>query len=157
MKTVTTNVSIDLDEDADNKTTTTIVEEDAPIVLPGADPDIIDEDANPLDKLPAHAKKNADGSVTLPLIYPRSLTTRKDGKLKERNFDELVFHRLVGADQRAIASTSDEMMSVVAFSRSTRINQAVMNALYDKMDAADIANAGRVLNHFLSSGPKIGK
>ncbi|NLS00179.1 hypothetical protein HGP17_25420 [Rhizobium sp. P38BS-XIX] len=157
MKTTGTNIKIDLDEDAGSQTETTIINEDGPIVLTGSNPDIIDEDANPLDKLPAHAKQNSDGSVTLPLYYPKTLTTQKGGQIRERKFEELTFHRLTGADQRAIAATSEEMMSVVAISRSTKLSQAVMNALYDKMDAADIGDAGRVLNHFLSNGPKTGR
>lgn len=157
MKTTGTNVKIDLDEDAGNHAESTIVNEDGPVALPGSNPDIINEDENPLDKLPSHAKKNMDGSVTLPLFYPVKLMTQKGGEVRERRFEELTFHRLSGADQRAIAATSDAMTSVVALARSTRINQAVMNALYDKMDMADLGDAGRVLNHFLSNGPTTGR
>jgi hypothetical protein len=63
-------------------------------------------------------------------------------------FKDLTFHRLLGADQRAIAAAEDKDMAVVSFARSTRINQAVMNALFDRLDASDINYAGRVLNHF---------
>lgn len=150
------HIDIVLDEDAEN-VVTAVIDEDKPVVLSGNDPDIIDEDINPLDKLPDHAVPNDDGSVTLMLAYPKTLATRKDGKVKEREFRELTFHRLNGADQRAIAAASDDMQSVVAFARSTRINQAVMNALFDRMDAADISDGGRVLNHFLTSGSKAQK
>ncbi|MEE9926456.1 MAG: hypothetical protein PBV01_24400 [Brucella anthropi] len=48
-------------------------------------------------------------------------------------------------------------MNVVAFSRSTRISQAIMNVLYDRLDAADITAAAQVLSSFLASGRKTGK
>ena len=38
-----------------------------------------------------------------------------------------------------------------------RLNQAVMNALFDKMDAADIAAGGQVLNSFFATGRTTGK
>ena len=143
---------IDIDLDAETPAVpAAVVDEDRPAALPDS-PDIVDEDVNPLDRLPDHAVKNDDGSVTLPLAYPVPLATRKDGKVRERTYDALTFHRLNGADQRAIGAAPEDMQSVVAFARATRLNQAVMNALFDRMDAADIVDGGRVLNHFLTSG-----
>ncbi|MFC3074693.1 hypothetical protein [Shinella pollutisoli] len=154
-----THVTIDLDEDKPGRTADTdIVEEDAK--LPAGDlvdPDIVDEDLYPEDRLPDRAVRNRDGSVTLPLLYPQTITSRKDGKIREREYRELVFHRLTGADQRAIAAAGDADMAVVAIGQSTKTNLAVMNKLYDKMDAADITAAGQVLNHFLASGQRTGK
>lgn len=159
MKTVPTNtLQIDLDEDAEGvSTSNTVVEEDSVTVIEDGTAEIVDEDIDPLAALPKSAKKNDDGSISLPLEYPVTILSRKDGKVRDRKFEELTFHRLNGANQRAIASATDDMMSVVAFAQSTRINQAIMNALFDKMDAADISNGGRVLNHFLSSGRKTGR
>ncbi len=134
-----------------------IVDEDGPGRGAKRDDDIVDEDVNPDDKLPSHAIQHKDGSVTLPLAWPQTIVSRKDGKVRERKFEELTFFRLTGADHRAIANASQENMSIVAFARSTRINEAVMGRLFDKMDAADITDGGRVLNHFLTSGRKIGK
>jgi len=147
------HLSIDLDEDMP-LSGAAVVDEDRPVAAQDRGSDIVDEDANPLDKLPEHAIQNDDGSVTLALAFPKTLLSRKDGKVRERKFEELTFHRLTGADQRAIAGATEAMQSVVAFAQSTRLNQAVMNALFDKMDAADIADGGRVLNHFLTSGRK---
>lgn len=149
---------IDLDEDAlleeaSNTKTEVIISEDGN----ERNEEIIDEDGSILDKLPKRAIENADGTVTLPLLYPRKLQTKKDGKIREREFKELTFYRLTGADQRAIAAASEEIMSVVAFAQSTKLNQAIMNALFDRMDAADIADGGRVLNHFLTSGQRTGR
>ncbi len=150
------SLTIDLDEDA-GKTVETVVDLDRPVAIGGkVDSDVIDEDTNPLDRLPEDAVRNANGSVTLPLHYEVTLRTKKDGAVKERVFAELIFHRLNGADQRAIAAAGSEHEIAVSFARSTRHNQAIMNALYDKMDLSDIARAGRVLNFFVSNGPKTG-
>lgn len=149
---------IDLDEDALADTATASPDDEVVVEDSGhSTGDIVDEDANVLDKLPARAIENGDGTVSLPLLYPKSVMTKKDGKIRERAFKQLTFHRLTGADQRAIAAASEEMMSVVAFAQSTKISQAVMNKLFDKMDAADIADCGRVLNSFLTSGRKTGR
>ncbi|APY14207.1 hypothetical protein BKD02_07920 [Brucella sp. 09RB8910] len=89
--------------------------------------------------------------------YPRTLEIKKGGKVREEKYSELTFHRLTGADQRAISATSEDSMNVVAFSRSTRISQAIMNVLYDRLDAADITASAQVLSSFLASGRKTGK
>ncbi|WP_026379362.1 hypothetical protein [Afifella pfennigii] len=151
-------VAVDLDDDEETIAETPI-DEDAPVVLAKTDDEVVDEDADldPLDRLPAHARRNVDGSVTLPLLYPTELRTKKDGRIRERKFGELVFHRLTGADQRAIAAASEEMQSIVAFARSTRLNQAVMNALWDRLDGADIAAGGQVINNFFASGRRTGR
>lgn len=149
-------IRIDLDEDADGKPVDT-VDLDSPVSLDGKrESDVIDEDVNPLDRLPDDAVRNRDGSVTLPLNFEVTLRTKKDGAIKERVFKDLVFYRLNGANQRAIAAASDEHQIVVSFACSTRLNQAIMNALYDKMDLSDIARAGRVINFFVTNGPKTG-
>ena len=152
------NLTIDLDEDDPNGTAAsgaeTVINEDATTSL--AD-DIIDEDASADSKLPKRARPNANGSVTLPLFEKVTLTTRKDGKVRERVFSELVFHRFNGADLRAIQATSDAKASIVTFSRSTRISEMVMDKLFDKMDGVDIADGGRIIESFLTSGPKTGR
>lgn len=159
MSGVRKEVAVDLDEDAGaGVADPAVVDEDTPVPAGSAVPvDVVDEDVDPLDKLPPRAVTNADGSVTLPLLYPRELQIRKLGKIRVEKFDSLTFHRLNGADQRAIAATSDDMMSVVAFARSTRISQAVMAALFDKMDGADIAAGGQVLNSFFATGRTTGR
>ncbi len=149
-------LNIDLDEDA-------ILDHGSPAAFPavinedgGAAEAIVDEDGS-LDRLPKEAKRNANGTVTLTLHFPQVLSIRKDSKISERRFETLTFHRLTGRDQRAIASATDEMQTVVALAQSAKLNQAVMNALYEKMDMADITNCGRVLNHFLTNGPTTGR
>jgi len=153
-----TTLRVDIDEDAPNdevvSSAETVINEDA-----GADAtdDIIDEDAKADSKLPKRARPNANGSVTLPLFEKVTLTTKKDGNVRERVFTELVFHRFNGADLRAIQATSDAKASIVTFSRSTRISEMVMDKLFDKMDGVDIADGGRIIETFLTSGPKTGR
>lgn len=150
------HITIDLDEDVASAGTasagTAVIEE-----ADHADADIIDEDGDPRDKLPERAVKHKDGSVTLPLLYPQVLTTRKDGKVREKTYDALTFHRLRGVDQQVIWSMPEEKQVAASFARSTRLPQMVMDALYAKMDLEDITDGGRVLNHFLTSGRKTGR
>ncbi|MDZ7926145.1 MAG: hypothetical protein U5L46_03060 [Agrobacterium sp.] len=154
----TKNVTIDLDEDEPSgevlSNTETVINEDAGSNV--AD-DIIDEDASADSKLPKRARPNANGSVTLPLFESVTLVTRKDGKVRDRVFTELVFNRFNGADLRAIQATSDAKASVVMFSRSTRISEMVMDKLFDKMDGVDVADGHRIVMSFLTSGTKTGQ
>lgn len=152
-----TRVKIDLDEDAGGAPVELNDASSGDIIEHDGKSDIIDADGDPRDKLPDRARKNSDGSVTLPLLYPQTLTLRKDGKVKEENYAELRFYRLRGEDQMAMANTSEDKQVVVAFARSTRTREMVMEALFKKMDLADIADGGRVLNHFLTSGPTTGR
>ncbi|TWD54484.1 hypothetical protein FB480_103395 [Agrobacterium vitis] len=152
------NVAIDLDEDA--PVTAPSHSDSAVVDLDGGasrTSDIVDEDGDPRDRLPDRAVINADGSVTLPLLFPQTLTTRKDGKVRDKEFASLTFHRMRGADQMAISAVPEEKQISVAFARSTRTPQMVMDKLYEKLDLEDITDAGRVLNHFLTSGRKTGR
>ncbi len=150
-------VDLDITDDENTVTDTVVVDEDRPATVKlGAGVDVV-EDIDPNDRLPDRATQNNDGSVTLPLLYPQKLTIRKAGKERTETYSELTFHRLTGADQRAISATSDDTVNVVAFARSTRTSQAIMNVLYDRLDAADITAAAQVLSSFLNSGRKTGK
>lgn len=149
-------INIDLIEDEDTLTGP-VVDEDRPGTIEGKfGPDVVNEDLDPLDQLPEDAVRHDDGSVTLPLNYKVTVVSQKGGKLRERVFEELVFHRLNGADQQVIADAPERKMIAVTFARSTRLHQALMDAVYAKMDLSDIARAGRVLNFFVSNGRKTG-
>ena len=153
-----TTVEIDLDEAFDARDREdVVVDEDAAAGAAAVDDDVVDEDIDPAEKLPRNARKNADGSVTVTLRFPQTVTSRKDGRIRERRFSDIVMHRLNGADQRAIAGVAEDMSPVVAFARSARLPQAVMNVLFDKLDAADINAMGEVLSHFFGSGRKTGR
>lgn len=151
------NLKIDLDEDEGKETVTVTSGETVVVEDTGSKADIVDEDAGDTDKLPEHAIVNDDGSVTLPLLEPVTVTTKKDGKIRERKFDSLTFHRLRGVDLEVIQSSPKQKETAVVFARSTRTMQALMDAIYAKLDMADIADGGRVLNHFLTSGRKTGR
>jgi hypothetical protein len=151
------NLNIDLDEDLE-----TVVAENQSVAIVdeggNSDTVVIDEDGgDEMDKLPKRAKVNDDGSVTLPLLEAVTITTKKDGKVRDRVYETLTFHRLKGADIQAIANAGKEKDTVVTFGRSTRIMQAMMNAIFDKLDAADIVDGGKIINHFLNSGRKTGR
>jgi hypothetical protein len=154
---MTKTVHIDLDEDQAAGTATSSGTSAEVVDEAGSKAVIVNEDGDETDKLPARAVMNDDGSVTLPLLDPVTITTRKDGKVRDRVFDSLTFHRLKGADIQAIAAASKENDTVVTFARSTRTMQAVMNAVYEKLDAADIMDGGKVINHFLTSGRRTGR
>lgn len=155
-----TTLKIDLDEDEGNETFTatsgdvreTVVVEDT-----GKPVDLVDEDAGDTDKLPEHATVNDNGSITLPLFKPVKITVKKDGTTRELEFSSLTFSRLTGADMQAIAVAPKEKETAVVFSRSTRIMQARMDAVFAKLDMADILDGSRVINHFLTSGRKTGR
>jgi len=146
-------VDIDFSEpDANDETE--VINEDEPVIAQQVDDDVIDEDLDPLDQLPKTAVRNQDGSVTLHLSFPVTLKTKKNGNIRERVFKELTFNRLNGAAFRAVNAVAEEHQNVVALAKATGTNQAVMNALFDKMIDIDIANSGKVLNHFFATGPK---
>lgn len=149
----TTPTDIDLDEDQGNALPTA-GSADTDLLIDG---DIVNEDADSLDRLPDRAIQNSDRSVTLPLLYPVTIRSKKDGTIREKHYSSLTFHRLTGKDQRAIGATSQEKMPIVALACSTRLTQVLMDAIYDKMDGADIQDAGRVLNSFLTSGRTTGR
>ena len=131
-----TDVVIDLDEGATGST------------APDAAPVDIDEDEEII--LPKGAERNPDGSVTIRLLYPKSVTVKSGGGgVRVENFEALTFHRLTGADLSSIRTTAAEHQQRVLFTRSSRVRSAVMGVLYDKLDAKDIVRCGRVLETFL--------
>ncbi|HWJ72410.1 MAG TPA: phage tail assembly protein [Kaistia sp.] len=146
---------IDLDEDRHTPVlgstgSGTIVEEGATSV--------VDEDADLGDGIPARARRNGNGSITLPLRYPVTLTIKSaTNGTRDETYAELTFHRLTGADLRAMDAASAQSKQVVFLARSTRIREAVMNVLFDKMDGGDLLDAGNVVGSFFPSGPKAGR
>jgi len=124
------------------------------LVIGAAAEEIDTLDAEGEDTLPKHARRQADGSVILPLLYPVTLRYRAPGaaSVTEEHHTELHFHRLTGADMRQIAAAPAEDRSVVAIARSAQVRPALMHRLFDRMDAADVTAAGDVVAHFLGSG-----
>jgi hypothetical protein len=133
-----TEIVVDLDE----------ADKPAPAVVIPEGVDAVETEAEDIKKLPKGAILNENGSVTLPLLYPRSVTIKGQGGVREERFDEFLFHRLNGADINAIRAASKETSHIVALARSLHKHVAIIKALYDKLDSADITRAGEVLDSF---------
>lgn len=136
-----------------------VVELDGDQPAAPADPDVVDlaEGEDGAEGLPKTAVEQEDGTVLLRLAHPVRLKFKRGGVVREEAFEELTFHRLTGADMRVIAQAEKGLMDVTAIARSTRMDQGKMNALYDRMDAADAVSCGRVVAHFLGAGTKTGR
>jgi hypothetical protein len=124
-----------------------------------ADPDVVElpEGEDGTEGLPKTATEQADGTVLLRLAHPVRLKFKRGGVVREEVFEELVFHRLNGADMRLIAQAEKGSIDVTAIARSTRMDLGKASALYDRMDAADTVSCGRVVAHFLGAGTKTGR
>ncbi len=126
-----------------------------------ADTDVVEmpeREAEPSDapRLPRQAIEMADGRVRLPLRYPVTLRLRQGGQERSEEFVELLMHRLTGADIRAITAAGDAA-GAVSLGRSARIPHAKAQALYDRMDGADIMAVVEVLGFFLPAGRPTGR
>jgi hypothetical protein len=123
------------------------------------DPDLVEigEGEDDTQGLPKAATEQGDGTVLLRLAQPVRLKFKRGGVVREEAFEALTFHRLTGADMRVIAQAERGMVDVTAIARSTRMDLGRMNALYDRMDAADTVSCGRVVAHFLGAGTKTGR
>ncbi|KAA6204502.1 MAG: hypothetical protein DU429_07555 [Candidatus Tokpelaia sp.] len=109
---------------------------------------VVDEAAGD-EALPARAIRNANGTITLPLRFPVSVKVKKaNGTIAEEKYDRLTFHYLTGADVRAIMTAPKDMANITTFSRATKINQAVMNVLFDQLHVADINDGVKIMAFF---------
>lgn len=100
-------------------------------------------------KLPARAVRNDDGTVTLPLLAPVTLTVKTGRGASEEVYSELTFHELTGRDLRQIAQAKADMQTVVALACATRISVPRMNAMFDLLKQKDVTAAAAVIS-FLS-------
>jgi hypothetical protein len=119
----------------------------------------IADDGEDPDALPPQALPQPDGSVILPLRFPVTMQFRRrsSAEVRTETTTELHFRRLRGEDLRAMMAASNETKAVVAIARSTRISEAMMKPLYDRMDGADAAAASQVVMHFLGNGRPTGR
>jgi len=146
-------LAVDIDETKPNSAaaastsaTADLVEEDGPSI-------VVDENADIAGALPARAVTNPDGSITLPLRHPVTLQIKSStGGVRSETYAKLTFNRLVGGDIRAIQSASKESQGAVLLARSARIREAVMAVIFDRLDAADIVDAGKIVDTFLGGG-----
>jgi len=106
------------------------------------------------DSLPAHAEEQEDGSVRLPLKYPRTLRWRgsASGQTREEHYDALVLRRLTGADIRKLAAAKPDDLIPTALALSTGMPRGVMTALFDMLDGVDARAAGDVVAFFTGAG-----
>lgn len=107
--------------------------------------------------LPKHAKRNNDGTVTLPLFKRVSLTWKKPGGTpSEDTYSEFTMHRLNGDDMTAIGDAPKGQGVMAAIARSAKIPFHLFKHIFKVMDGADIQAAGAVVAHFLANGPTTG-
>ncbi|WP_229678085.1 transglycosylase SLT domain-containing protein, partial [Caldovatus sediminis] len=106
-------------------------------------------------RLPPGASPHQDVAIHAGAYYMAKLrrgwsTPRPAGTeaVREERIERLVLHRLTGADLRAVAAASEANRTVVAIARSARIPEGKFDAIFDRMDAADLDAAARVLEHF---------
>lgn len=113
---------------------------------------VIVEDDDELERkptLPARATLNADGTVTLKLVKPITLTISKAGKERQETCAELTFRELTGADLRIVAQEKDEMKrTILTLARATGMSSPRMNVLFDRMAQRDVGGATAVISYF---------
>lgn len=157
-KTTATVIDTDAVEPASTEIEDVIVEDEEPDYGSTTPSDVINEDADEIAALPRGATELEDGSVQVTLDRPITLTLKsRERGTRTESTDQLRFHRLTGKDLTEISNASEKIREKVAFALSARMNKARMNALFDRMDAADITRAGQVLEYFLGSGRKTGR
>lgn len=133
--------------------------DDGPVGATAAKADLVEPEAGApaaTVTLPPHAVALDDGTVRLPLRFPVTLRIQKGSDVREETVSELHFHRLTGADMRAVMSAGKNA-GVVSIARATRIPQHRFDAIYDRMDGADIYAADKVVDFFLSPGQPSGR
>ncbi|MFC5423587.1 hypothetical protein ACFPOB_29020 [Bosea eneae] len=109
-----------------------------------------DDDGEPkAGQLPARATLNDDGSVTLALVKPVTLTIRKGDSEKQETYAELTFRELTGADLRLVAQEKDEMKrTILTLARATGMTSIRMNVLFDRLAQRDVGGATAVIAYF---------
>lgn len=105
-----------------------------------------EEDEDKKAKLPPQAIRNADGSITLALKRPVTLTIRNATGERKETVKDLTFHEMSGLDMRLIAQATPDMQTVVALARATQMPVHRMNVLFDKMLGRDVTAAAAVIS-----------
>lgn len=124
-----------------------ILIEDAEDIGAPAASTVVDDDAEAKKAtLPARAIRNDDGSITLPLIRPVTLTVKSAAGQREETYDALTFREMTGLNLRMIAQAPPEKQTVVALAQATGIKQHRMDPLFDNMLARDVTAAAAVIS-----------
>lgn len=119
--------------------------------------DVVDADAAQTKGLPPHAKLQDDGSVLLPLHFPRSITVKRGEAVVEDRFTAFAMRRLNGQDLRMALQAKPDVQPIILMSQSTGIKRLICEKLFDKMDLSDIDAVSQVLDFFGSNGRKTGR
>lgn len=109
---------------------------------------VVDDEAAESKKtaLPARAIRNGDGTITLPLLKPVTLTVKNASGQREETYDALTFREMTGLNLRMIAQAAPEKQTVVALAQATGIKQHKMDPLFDNMLARDVTAAAAVIS-----------
>lgn len=119
---------------------------------------LIDETSEGDSKLPPHAVRNDNGSVTLPLLHPQELRFRNSsGAERSESYKELTLHRLNGGDLIAIGNQAEGSRAWFAIARSARMAPNKMKVLFERMDGVDCKACGDVVSFFLDAGQTTGR
>lgn len=99
--------------------------------------------------------ENADGSVTIALLYPFALKFRQNGIERDEEISELKIRRATGADLRLMLrhQKDEEKLLITLFSRLTGLAEAA----FDKLDIEDFARFQEEVQHFLELPQLTGK
>ena len=127
-----------------------VIEDDGMIDLPATGAGVVlegegDEAVAKQASLPERAIRNDDGTVTLRLIRPVTLTIRTSSGQSDEVYDTLTFREMTGLNLRMIAQAPPAKQTVVALSQATGIKQHRMEPLFDLMLARDVTAAAAVI------------
>lgn len=119
--------------------------------------DVVDlSEGEDVPRLPKQARTLPDGRVSLPLAKPVTLSFRRGADVRAETFDALTFRRLTGADMRAVMAAGNEA-AIVAMQRSSDLSVVKFNAVFDRMDAADVSAASEVVGFLVTGGRTTGR
>ena len=137
-----------------------VIELDDPVHDDIVDPNVVvlREDGATDEGLPDAAVLQDDGSIKLTLKRPVRVRFRNGstGVEREEITSELVFNRMNGADMLKIGKRGTDKGPVPAIAVATRINEAKVLAIFERMDAADAVAAIGVIGFLLPSGRRTG-
>ena len=116
----------------------------------------VDDAGEDDEKLPDRAVVNDDGSITLPLLQPVTLTWRRAGVDTSETVSSVTLRRLNGKDVREIMGSTGATftMKITGAAVRAQYNTLQWAAIYDRMDGADAMDVFLVAQRFLQSGPQ---
>lgn len=101
---------------------------------------------------PGSVIDNPDGTATLPLRYPVTITYRGPGGDREQRIEALTFRRATGADIRAQLRAPDKLAASTALFCALA---GLEDASFDRLDLADILAGTAIVNRFTTADAEI--